>query len=863
MKIDRVCRKSIPEGLVLLENDGTLPLKKDDRVAVFGRGQTEYLKGGTGSGGRINCPYVKNISDELKKEVRIDENLSEFYERFIEEHPYDTDAIWSYPERKIEPVFTDEQIENYAKENDKAIFVIGRSAGEGYDCKAEKGDWYLSDEERLTIAQLSRSFKNFAVLINSGNIIDMSWVKELNVKSVMYIWQGGQEGGEGTVDALMGYNPPSGKLTDTIADINKNPSTSHFGNDKENIHYEDIYVGYRYFETFDKSSVYYPFGYGKTYTDFAINEVKVTKRGEKIFVGVTVENTGNFFGKEVVEVYYSCPSGKLGKPARQLIAFKKTKQLKKGERQRISVSFSVRDMASYDESGATGYKSSFVLEKGEYLIFVGNNVRDAKEVFAFDIEKDIQVKQCGRAFPNKFSFDIIKEENGKKLCVKSYADNESVKDHIKPIPAIECDSTEEMSFKDVSCDEDMKKFVSRFSPLELSYLLKGEGMSSIKAPVPGTASVFGGSCNAFLKKGVPVVTCCDGPAGLRFECGIKVTCIPIGTLIACSWCPGSFKNVFKGFAREAVKNKVDIILGPGMNIHRNPLCGRNFEYFSEDPLITGEFAKMISETFTDEGVYATAKHFAVNSQELNRNNENEIVSERALREIYLKGFEIAVKHGKLFSIMTSYNLINGVSAASNYDLTTTVLRDEWGYKGMVMSDWWASADGIIDNSRSCKNIAGMIKAQNDVFMVCPDCEHNTDDVEECIGKGIVTVGELQRNAINVLNLVKKTLANKRPVEINSDAQTFGNETVYKTVVKNGRVKPGVPAGMYFVEFEYSIDGDELQQHTVNFFADKGEALPVIVKGTNGEVKKAGFRMYFEKDTELRIDGNVLSLTVFK
>ena len=882
------CRESIPEGIVLLESDGALPLVGGENVALFGRGQFEYVKSGTGSGGRVNCPYVTNIGDELDKRVNLDKEVLDFFRSYVKENPFDVGDGWCVPASQKQPFLDEEFVKEAAKRNEKAVFVLCRVCGESYDCKLERGNWYLSEAEEQNIALLCKHFKKVVVLINSGNLIDMSWVKTYNVGTVAYVWQGGQEGGAGTVAALMGDIPPSGRLTDTIAcSHEKYPSTDCFGAVEKNIHKEDIFVGYRYFETFDKDSVLYPFGYGLNYTRFSTALEKAEKTGDEIRLSVRVKNVGNYRGKEVVQVYYAAPSGALGYPARQLVAFQKTDMLAAGEEQALELCVNVRDLAAYDDGGKSGFAYAWVLEAGEHTLFVGENVRAAKKAYSFTQETTRVVRQCTQALAPRERFERMIEKDGKAAWESAptaqYDLSERIRENLPQ--ALEITGDKGMTLRDVKVGKaTLDEFVAQFDERALMQLVRGEGMSSPKAPMPGTASCFAGVSEVWNDKGVPVVTTCDGPSGVRMESSASATCIPSGTLVASAWSPEAFERVFDGFAEEMIRYDVDVILAPGMNIHRNPLGGRNFEYFSEDPYLTGRYAAKLAEYFTRRGVYCTLKHFAVNSQERNRGAENEVLSERAAREIYLKPFEIAVKGGYVRSIMTSYNRINGVSAAGNYDLTTTILRGEWGYTGFVMTDWWTRIDDPVSNTHAYSNLAAMVKAQNDVYMVTPDATTYADDQKAAYESGYLTLGELQRCVKNLVAFSMQTLAFKKGtkrgfVDLSKatelickqslsevplttctpeECYPFGGQLVHKASVETGE------EGFYCAELTYRLDGDALVQYSLKFSLDGREPIVVVCNGTNGELGKTRIKVYLKERSHLLFpEGQVVEFALYK
>lgn len=879
------CRKAIPEGIVLLENDGALPLAKNENVALFGRGQFEYLKSGSGSGGRVNCPYVTNIYDEIKNRVTLDDNVVRFYRDFIEENPFDTGDGWKPCFCQNDAVPSEDLVRNAAARSDKAIYVICRNVGEGFDYEKTPGNWYLSDEEDKTINLLSQHFKNVIVLLNSGNIMDMSWVKRYNIGTVAYIWQGGQEGGAGTVDALMGDVAPSGRLTDTIAITPEDyPCDDCFGDLAQNIHKEDIYVGYRYFETFAKDKVLYPFGFGLGYTKFSQTVTGVAKYGDIVTISVIVENIGDYSGKDVVQVYFSAPQGKLGKPARELIAFKKTDVLSAGESQEINIAINISDMACYDDSGKTDYAFAWVLESGEYNIYVGQNVRDAKQCFAFTLDETRLAKQCVQALAPVEEFDRMINQNGQigfeKATLKQYDLSERIKANL-PQP-LEITGDKGIMLQDVASGKNtLDEFVAQFDAKSLSEIVRGEGFASPKATYQGTASCFAGITKSWSEKGVPVVTTCDGPSGIRMESSALATCIPVGALLASAWAPELFEEIYDCLAQEMKHYDVDVLLGPGMNIHRSGLCGRNFEYFSEDPYITGVYADKISSYLTKNGVYATVKHFAVNSQELNRKDENEVLSERALREIYLKPFEIAVKGGSVNAIMTSYNRINGIHTSGNYDLTTTILRDDWGYTGFVMTDWGTTMDDPNNGTDTNTNLATMVKAQNDIYKVKGDSALCEDDQQEALKSGYLTIGELQRCAKNLLSFTLKTHAFRTGKITNVNELSDAHECVYhknlldvelKICTDHLKIYQGVPrrriqldlqeSGMYCGEILYNLKGNQLEQKDILVYVDNCQGIRMVGIVTSKQEKQR-FRIYVDKNSKIYFQDGIEEFNLYK
>ena len=879
------CRKTIPEGIVLLEHSGALPLKKGENIAIFGRGQFEYLKSGSGSGGRVNCPYVTNIYEEIKSQVALDGTVTQFYRDFIEQNPFDTGDGWKPCFCQVDAVPSEDLVISAAQRSEKAIYVICRNVGESFDYEKLAGNWYLSTEEDTTISCLSRYFKNVIVLINSGNIMDMSWVKKYGIGTVAYIWQGGQEGGAGTVDALMGVTAPSGRLTDTIAICAEDyPCDDCFGDPVKNIHKEDIYVGYRYFETFARDKVLYPFGFGLNYTTFEQEVVKIEKRDDKINLSVLVKNIGNFSGKDVVQVYFSAPQGKLGKPSRELIAFKKTDTLQTGESQEINFVINVNDMVCYDDCGKSGHSFAWVLEEGEYNIYIGQNVRDAKLCFAFRIDKTRLVKQCVQALAPVEDFDRMINKNGEigfeKAPPRQYDLAERIKQNL-PM-SLQMTGDKGIVLQDVASGKNtLDEFVAQFDEQALAEIVRGEGFASPKATYTGTASCFAGVTKVWNEKGVPVVTTCDGPSGIRMESSAHATCIPVGALLASAWAPELFENMYNCLAQEMKHYDVDILLGPGMNIHRSGLCGRNFEYFSEDPYLTGVYADKLSTYLTNNGFYATLKHFAVNSQELNRKDENEILSERALREIYLKPFEIAIKGGSVKSIMTSYNRINGIHTSGSYDLTTTILRDDWGYDGFVMTDWGTTMDDPNNHTDTNANLATMVKAQNDIYKVKGDSALCIDDQLESLKNGYLTLGELQRCAKNILKFTMQTYAFRSGKKQNVNELTDAHELVYhknlleeelKICTDHLKIYQHTPrrriqldleeSGMYCGEILYNLKGAQLEQKDILIYVDNNQGTRLVGIVTEKQEKQR-FRIYVNKNSKLYFQDGIEEFNLYK
>lgn len=769
-----VARQAAAEGVVLLRNEKqALPLVEKEKIAVFGRSQFHYYKSGTGSGGAVNVDYVVGIYEALKDSGKYELNkaVRAEYEVWVDTHPFQISTGWAgEPWSQEEMPLSLELVQKAAIDSETAIFIIGRTAGEDQDNKNEPGSFLLTNTEKEALEKLCGTFSKTIVLLNVGNIVDMHWVEVYKPEAVAYVWQGGQEGGNGVLDVVSGAVSPCGKLSDTIAySIEDYPSTAYYGDAKENLQIEDIYVGYRYFETFAKEKVLYPFGFGLSYTKFTIEVEKFDAgkindelccQSSNVVITTKVTNIGSVSGKEVTQIYMKAPQGKLGKPDRVLCGFAKTEELQPGESQRLKIEIPYYVLGSYDDSGITGYKSCYVLEEGEYTFFVGMDVRSAFLCGEFKQENTTVLEQCQEALAPVKSFERIKpvqtEENVnsykvafEKVPIQTRTPKEKRTENLPETYMFSGDK----GYKLVDVADGkvtMEEFLSQLSDEDLCAMIRGEGMSSPKV-TPGIAGAFGGITNRLVEFGIPTGGCADGPSGIRMDCGMHAFSLPNGTCLACSFNEKLSEELFEWEGLELRKNKIDALLGPGMNIHRNPLNGRNFEYFSEDPFLTGKMAAAQLKGMHKYDVTGTIKHFACNTQEYQRSHVNAVVSERAVREIYLKGFEIAVKEGQARSIMSTYGPINGVWTSGNYELLTQVLRKEWGYTGIVMTDWWAVANDEVGVKATLQNVAAQVRAQNDLSMTVNNAEQNSgnDNLMESISKGTLTRGELQRSAANI------------------------------------------------------------------------------------------------------------------
>ena len=755
-----LCRKASAESFVLLKNENFFPIEQE-QIALFGRCQINTFYVGYGSGGDIRPPYRVSIAEGMRANgMKLDETLYECYKKWADENEPD-DGVWGHwPMYYEEMPVEEDMIIEAAKRNQKALMVIGRAAGEDRESKPEKGSWYLTDEEEVILKLLKKHFPKVAVILNCGSIMDTSFVDELQLDGAMYIWQGGQEMGNAVADVLSGKVSPSGHLTDTVALLTDYPSNPYFGNKETNRYVEDIYVGYRYFETFAKDKVQYPFGYGLSYTAF---ETVVDAFDEKEqTVTFTVKNTGNCAGKEVIQLYVKAPQGTLGKASKVLIDFVKTKELSPNESQTFTRKIDWKLFMSYDDTGASGYAHAWVLEAGNYEFYLGNNVRDTKLFATIEQKETILMTQCEEACAPEEVFERMCNCDGEvkyaKVPFRMVDKRGRVLNNLpKDIPVT---GDKGYLLADVKAGKvSMDEFVAQLTVEELEALSRGslEGMGA-SLGAAGNAGVFGGTEASLREKGIPSICTNDGPSGVRLQA--HTTLMPNGVALASTFDEELVEALATELGKEILDRGSLVLLAPGMNIHRHPLCGRNFEYFSEDPVVTGKIAIAYVNGVQKAGACATVKHFACNNQEVNRKKNDSRLSERALREIYLKGFEICIKESKPECVMTSYNKINGEWAYNSYDLATQILRNEWKYEGCVMTDWW-----MVHNQcsyfKDVRDQAYRIRAHVNVFMPGADnFGKYKGKVDGSVAEAIaspdgITMGELQYNAKRVLEFCMK------------------------------------------------------------------------------------------------------------
>lgn len=893
-----VSRQAATEGMVLLENkDSILPLQPGEVISIFGRCQIDTYRSGTGSGGAVNVPYAINALNGLRrhKGIAINESLAAIYQQWVEQNPFDNGGGgWAAePWFQQEMPLTDSLVQHAAQQSDKALIIIGRTAGEDKDNVDAPGSYRLTDLEVQMISRVGAHFDQVIIVLNVTNIIDMSWLTTIDnhqsIKAVLYSWAAGMETGDALAEIISGAVSPSGKLSDTIGyQLCDYPSFADFGGREANVYVEDIYTGYRYFETFKPDAVQYEFGYGLSYTRFSQELHQCTHSGEGLdktyHFDFKIRNIGTkYSGKEVVQLYCEMPQGKLGKPAKVLVGFAKTACLDPDQTDMVRISVVISQLASYDDSGASGHRSCYVLEAGDYRFCAGNSVRNTCLIPVEYHQPELMVTQTlseamaptrvfQRIKPGKQQqngvFDIDVETVAKRsVCLRS-----RIEQHMPS--ALTLTGDQGIRLSDVKRGHaSLDDFVAQLSHAELAELVRGEGMCSPKV-TPGTAAAFGGLSQRLFHFGIPRAAATDGPSGIRLDTGHKATQVPIGTLLSCTWNPALNQQLFYLLGQELQAYKIDNLLGPGINIHRHPLNGRNFEYFSEDPYLTGTMAAAQTLGLKRAGVSATIKHFAANDQETHRHNVDSIVSERALRELHLKGFEMAVKQGEASSIMTSYNPINGHWGASNYDLTTTILRGEWGYSGIVMSDWWAKMnDPAQGGEANTQFTSHMLRAQNDLYMVVENdgavSNAMQDDTLSGLVDGRITLGELQRSAKNICRFLLNTPAMTRPLVAYdpikscpalsatdlSNAKPLGDEIQLATTTNRSVSFVVVESGVYQVSALVKYAHNSLAQSTcslvlngeyiMSFSTNGTEGKTVVLEGGMVRLEQGGYQLLIE------------------
>ena len=822
------------ECMVILENDGALPLKERGKIALYGNGARATVKGGTGSGD----VYVReslNVEQGLEKEGftvttkawmdRQDQALIEeraAYSKAIiekalaegqsEQEAHMTLALNPLSPKSIAPI-TPEDIEG--SETDTALYVLSRNSGEGKDRSAEEGDYELSKDECAALETLAKNYEKLIVVLNIGGVIDTKPLRQIpGINAVVLSGQMGNITGLTVADLLTGAGIPSGKLTDTWAEnYSDYPSSAGFSHNDGDVcdeyYTEGIFVGYRYFDTFNVTPAY-PFGYGRSYTDFAIETQEVSVEGTTVKVAVKVTNVGKEYpGKEVVQVYVSAPKKGPVKPYQELRGFKKTRMLAPGESEVLTINMTAESFASFCPK-----HPAWVLPDGDYIIRVGNSSRNTHVAAVVNLPEKIHVLTVKNLFKDPTGPVEEIEPTGNHWTAPEEA--EEIEKSVKLIldPAAFTPKTAAYSevpealpkkafdhvlqFDEVVSGKiSLEDFISDLSDEELGYLMVGnsienQGFQNVLGQaskhLPGSA----GETTEMLAKtrGLKLIELCDGPAGLRLTPefieledgsfkslrglseeeaaaipGVRhyqyLTAIPIALTLAGSWNMELIEAMGDIVGSEMEAFGATLWLAPGMNIHRNPLCGRNFEYYSEDPLLAGKCAAADTLGVQKHPGYGTTiKHYLANNQEDNRMFTNSHVNERALREIYTKNFQIAVREAQPMALMTSYNLLNGTHAANNVDSVTHLLRDEWGFKGLVMTDWLTTSDLSwmlsvgAENKYDKADAALCVLAQNDLVEPGEMADYNR--IMEGLKEGVITRAHLERNAKNLLQLMLRT-----------------------------------------------------------------------------------------------------------
>lgn len=699
-------RHAATEGMVLLKNDDSLlPFSAGKQIAVFGKAQADFVKGGAGSGDTI-VAYTISLLDGLRQKaqeekIALFEPLSSYYETYVSGQ-YANGVIAGQVK---EPTLPNELLQAARKFTDTALITICRCSGEFFDRTATPfdGDFYLNHEEHEMVQSVLASFDHVAVVLNIGGVVDTMWFKdEPKVQSALIAWQGGMEGGLATAEILVGDSYPSGHLSDTFAvSYDAYPSAAGFYESDDYVEYtEDVFVGYRYFDTIagQGEKVAYPFGFGLTYTRFELSNTNFEHVDGKIVFTASVKNVGDLPGKQVVQIYCEAPSGKIDKPLRTLCGFAKTAQLECGESENLTITIDPYYFSTYDDTGII-QKSAYVLEAGKYTLHAGFSSVEFYASHTYEIERDIVVEQLSeKCAPKQLHKRMMRSGDYRKLETDDTLPRPTARFDILPfdgeIPNDHLWTPDWCNWHPSPRPGLIDVYNGKMTLEELMDLMSVEQMINLLGGQPCRGTAVSGGVGNLEFFGIPNVMNTDGPAGLRMipECGVKTTAFPCATLIACTWDVDVANAVSSAAALEVKENNFGIWLAPATNIHRNPLCGRNFEYYSEDPFLSGKIVSATVKGIQQHGVACSLKHFACNNKETNRRESDSRVSERALREIYLKPFEMCVKEAQPKTIMSSYNLINGVRVSANRELLTDILRGEWGFDGLVTTDWYTNAE---------------------------------------------------------------------------------------------------------------------------------------------------------------------------
>lgn len=795
-------RSHLGECMVLLKKDGSFPLEKAGTIVAYGSGVRHTIKGGTGSG-EVNSRYFITVEKGLKKagfriinENWLDEydliredNRAAFYKSIKAKAKIEKTNVIAASMGAIilEPEY-DLPLDFGA---DAAIYVVGRSSGEGNDRLDVKGDYRLTDTEVRNILALNNRYKHFMLVINAGGPVDLSEVME--VRNILVLSQLGVETGRALAYLLLGRLYPSGKLTTTWAPY-KDYGITSFAEKDDTFYSEGIFVGYRYFDKAGTKPAF-PFGYGLSYTEFSHEMTGIAAEGPLVRLSARVKNTGRYRGREVLQVYLSAPDGKIVKECKSLAGFAKTAPLAPGESGIVTITWDLRDMSSFDTDNA-----AYVLEAGRYLVHLGNSSADTTVVAALDLEEEFVVRKVRHCLAGDVEEKIVSKgaPGSTENAGVSSAQSASGGPASDAMPLIQMDlSGCETEIIDYTLPSFEDPLLDRLSDEELAYLNmggfnpKGGILSVIGDASSRVAGAAGESTSVLEDKGIGCAVVADGPAGLRLARhyykdkkgihaigstmpetmlellpkplamliditsrpprGAKIyeqytTALPIGTAIAQSWDPKFAYLCGDIVGSEMEIFHVDLWLAPALNIHRSVLCGRNFEYFSEDPLLSGKFAAALTRGVqSHEGKGVTIKHYAANNQETNRYGNSSNVSERTLREIYLRGFEICIRESEPLAVMSSYNLINGVHTSESGELCKDLLRSEFGFKGLLMTDWIVGGDILSGGGKYPSPSAPRVAASGHTLFM-PGSKNDYEELVQGINDGIVSRQQLQWNA---------------------------------------------------------------------------------------------------------------------
>ena len=775
-----LARQAAAEGIVLLKNDGALPLARGARVSLFGRCFYDGFYVGYGSGGDVKPPYIRTFAEGAEGAARagrivIDRETEGVYSRWrAEKSNAPDDGFWGHWPRFYKEMPVPCALARAAAgRSEVALVLIGRAAGEDRDNLNAAGGYLPTGEERRMLAAVTAAFERTVVIIDSGSVLDLSFLEEYGgrVSAIVYAFFGGMEAGGALFDVLTGETSPSGRLAATFAKSYADyPSAGRFGGKEYTEYAEDIFVGYRYFETFAKERTLYPFGFGLSYTRFCMEVLSFSEREGVFEVSVRVKNCGERAGKEVVQLYCAPPQGALGKPARVLAAFAKTGELAPGEEETLPLRCTLRELASFDDLGAVE-KNAFVLEAGEYRFYVGESVRADLSAGTYAVEETrVLARTGGACAPQKPLRRLCaREREGKLVPVfeDAPAGGYDEKTRILAQLPAEIVRTGERGYTFADYAEgrvSLEAFLAQLSDGELEALTRGFGCMNAPQGVSGNAGAFGGITQRLAARGVPAAIAADGPAGLRLN--RYASLLPCGAALACSWNAPLVRSLYEKLGEEGAHYGVDVWLGPGMNLCRDPLCGRNFEYFSEDPLLAGRLAAAAVQGVQSRGLAACPKHFACNNQEAYRNQSDSRVPSRALRELYLRAFEICIAEGDPLCVMTSYNKVNGEWAHYNFGLVTEILRGDWGYRHLVITDWWMRR-AESPHFAGVKDNAYRVRAQVDVLMPGNRGHLRKRYISDGTllrrlnGRGGITRAEVQRSAGNTLRFLRELEVRKK------------------------------------------------------------------------------------------------------